>query len=166
MILSIFSKNSFFTVLAAPSSSFISASLICLSIIILYHIFYLLATVRCCLMNLRLSDLILNKKYSEEQALVFMRYDNMGRNSKYISGLLTSKKSKKEQREVFNLFSMLLMGVSGIVENGNTNSLFYTVLNNVLLGYFEVISMWDKKGVPNDCWDYLKMVNIKMHEYD
>ncbi|MBD5143894.1 MAG: CPBP family intramembrane metalloprotease, partial [Ruminococcus sp.] len=35
-------------VLAAPNSSFISASFICLSIFLLYHIFLLLATVRCC----------------------------------------------------------------------------------------------------------------------
>ena len=118
------------------------------------------------IMDMRLSDLIHNKKYSDEQAVVFQMYNHMGRNSKYISGLLTSKMSKKEQRNIFNLFAMLLMGVGGIMANGNTNSLFYTVLNNILLDYYEVISMWDKKGVPNDCWDYLKMVNIKMHEYD
>ena len=49
MIASSFSKNSFLLVLAAPSSSLISASVICLSIYLLYHIFARLAIVRCCL---------------------------------------------------------------------------------------------------------------------
>ena len=49
MIVSSFSKNSFLLVLAAPSSSLISASVICLSIYLLYHIFARLAIVRCCL---------------------------------------------------------------------------------------------------------------------
>lgn len=44
-----FSRNSFLLVLAAPSSSFISASVICLFISLLYHTFLLLAIVRCCL---------------------------------------------------------------------------------------------------------------------
>ncbi|MCI5553365.1 MAG: hypothetical protein MR378_00465, partial [Ruminococcus sp.] len=38
----------FLLVLAAPSSSLISASVICLSISLLYHIFARLAIVRCC----------------------------------------------------------------------------------------------------------------------
>ena len=49
MIASSFSKNSFLLVLAAPSSSLIYASVIFLSIYILYHIFARLAIVRCCL---------------------------------------------------------------------------------------------------------------------
>ena len=54
MILSIFFNNYFFPVLAATSSSFIYASLICLSISLLYHFFSSFATVRCFLNNRQL----------------------------------------------------------------------------------------------------------------
>ena len=49
MMHSILSRNSFLLVLACPSSSFIMASVSCVFISLLYHVFHCFAIVRCCL---------------------------------------------------------------------------------------------------------------------
>lgn len=113
--------------------------------------------------NMGFSELLLYKRYTDEHMILFSRYDKPGQQSKYISSLL-AEKNKSEWHNVFNMFSFVLVSVGTLMENGNTNFLFYTVLNNVLIDYFRAISLFDKKGVPDDCWNYLDMVNKKMRE--
>jgi hypothetical protein len=112
---------------------------------------------------LQLSDLVELKQNTDRSTLGLTMYEGSIMNSPIIHAILRMD-SKKERRSAFGAFSSLLMTVTVLMTQGSITSLLYVVMNNTLLKYYSTIELWDKKGVPELCTDYLRTVNAQMHE--
>lgn len=113
--------------------------------------------------EMNLIELITDKMYSgttDAHMKVFFRTCS---SSYYVNNILLIK-NQNIIKECLCFFSMLLVGIGSFMKSGATTRLLYTVLNNSLVEYFEIIELNAKGAIPQEAYACLRLINQQMKD--